>query len=228
MRETVIEELQIGVINIDTMEMVFEPYSIDLSNESPAVTHAEVLPGGILLVAQELGDGGVRQQYFTTEGERFLEFFLPFDTGWWELTPDRRYLLTASPSNDAVQRWDVETGESIVLPVLGEPQTPDMLSDGRFLIQPRSGQYELWDTEAGAAIGVLADVEPRANIIAAVHPDESHVWIHLDEALVRIPLDPQRWFELACEFAGRSLTEAEWRELVSSDRPYRNACAATT
>lgn len=227
-RDTMVEEIQVGVINIDTMETVVEPYLIDLRNESPKVTHAEVLPGGILLVAQELGDGGVRQQYFTAEGERFLEFLLPFDTGWWELTPDRRYLVTADGSNDAVQRWDVETGESTVLPILSEPEPPEMLSDGRFMIQTRSGQYELWDIEAGAAIGVLADVGPRVFTVPTVHPDESHVWLHVDEALVKIPLDPQRWFEMACEFAGRSLTEVEWRELVSSEGAYRNACAATT
>lgn len=101
-----------------------------------------------------------------------------------------------------------------------------MLSDGRFLIQTRSGQYELWDIEAGAAIGTLADVGPRATTTPAFHPDESHVWISLDGTWTRIPPDPQRWFELACEFAGRSLTEAEWREPVGSDLPYRTRARA--
>jgi hypothetical protein len=110
--------------------------------------------------------------------------------------------------------------------MFAEPQNPDMLSDGRFMIQTRSGQYELWDIEAGAAIGVLADVGPRPSSTPAVHPDESHVWILLDGTWTKIPLDPERWFELACQFAGRSLTEAEWRELVSNDRPYRDSCAA--
>jgi serine/threonine protein kinase/DNA-binding SARP family transcriptional activator len=225
-REVVLEELQIGVINVDTMEVVVEPNLVDLRAESPKVNQAELLPGGVLRVGQSLDDGSVRQQYFTAEGDRFLELFLPFDKGWWALTPDRRYLLTANASNDEVQRWDVETGESIVLAVFAEPQAPDMLSDGRFMIQTRSGQYELWDIEAGAAIGVLADVGPRPSSAPAVHPDESHVWILLDGTWTKIPLDPERWFELACQFAGRSLTEAEWRELVSSDRPYRDSCAA--
>jgi hypothetical protein len=225
-REVVLEELQIGVINVDTMEVVVEPNLVDLRDESPKVNQAEVLPGGVLRVGQSLDDGSVRQQYFTAEGDRFLEMFLPFDNGWWALTPDRRYLLTANASNDEVQRWDVETGESIVLPVFAEPQKPDMLSDGRFMIQTRSGQYELWDIETGAAIGVLADVGPRPSSAPAVHPDESHVWILLDGTWTKIPLDPERWFELACQFAGRSLTEAEWRELVSNDRPYRDSCAA--
>jgi hypothetical protein len=143
------------------------------------------------------------------------------------LTPDRRYILIGDKSRNVVQRWDVETGESIDLPLQGTPERPDMLSDGRFLIQTRSGQYELWDIEAGAAIGVLADVGPQAFINPAVHPDESHVWILFDERWTRIPLDPQRWLELACEFAGRSLTEAEWRDLVPGDRKYRDVCAAS-
>ncbi len=224
-RDVVLEELQIGVINIDTMEMVIEPNIIDLRKESPKVRMAELLPGGTLMVGQDLGDGQFRMQFFTAEGERFLELVLPFNIGWWRLTPDRRYLLTADPSTDAVQRWDVETGESVDLPVRGMPDPPDMLSDGRFLIQTRSGQYEMWDIEAGAAIGSLADAGPDAFTQSAVHPDETHVWIRLNEAWTKIPLDPQRWLELACEFAGRSLTEAEWRDLVPGSRPYRDACA---
>lgn len=185
---------------------------------------AELMFGGILNVRQDLDDGRTRHQFFTAEGARLLEFFLPFQSGWWELTPDRRYLVTADAAAGEIRRWDVETGDSIVLPVFGEPQPPHMLSDGRFLIQTRSGQFELWDIEGGAAIGTLADVGPRAPLSLAVHPDESHMWIRLDGAWTKIPLDPERWFELACELAGRSLTETEWRELVSGDLPYRDAC----
>jgi serine/threonine protein kinase/DNA-binding SARP family transcriptional activator len=224
-RDAVLEELQIGVIDVDTMEVVVEPNLVDLGDETPTVDGAELHPGGMLLVRQTLDDGRMRLQYFNAEGRRLLEFVLPFDNGWWTLTPDRRYLLTANALNDEVRRWDVETGESIVLPVFSEPQVPVMLSGGRFLIQTRSGQFELWDIEAGTAIGRLADVGPLAFTFPTVHPDESHVWIVLDGAWTKIPLDPLRWFELACELAGRSLTEAEWRELVSSDLPYRDACA---
>ncbi len=222
------KEFQIGVIDIDTMEVIVGPNIVDVGDESPTPNHAELLPGGVLLVGQELEDGRFRQQYFDSSGERFLEFYLPFDTGWWQLTPDRRYLLTANAANDQVQRWDVETGEATVLPVFSEPELPNMLSDGRFMILTRSGQYELWDIEAGASIGVLADAGPRSFIAPAVHPDESHVWIILDGTWVKIPLDPQRWFEMACEFAGRALTEVEWRELVSDKRPFRNACEVGT
>lgn len=225
-RDVVLEELQIGVINIDTMEVVVEPNLIDLRNELPKVNHAELQPGGVLVVAQDLDDGRARQQYFTPEGDRFLEFFVNETVGWSVLTPDRRYILTADRETDAVQRWDVATGDSITVPVFSEPQVPDMLSDGRFLIQTRSGQYELWDIEAGARIGVLADPGPLAPTFPAVHPDESHVWIRLDGQWTKIPLDPERWLELACELAGRSLTEAEWRDFVPGDRPYRDACPA--
>lgn len=226
LRQIEVEAVQIGVIDIDTMEMITGPNIVDVSEETPTPNHAELLPGGVLLVGQELEDGRFRQQYFGVDGERFLEFFLPFDIGWWLLTPDRRWLLTADAANDEIRRWDVATGESIALAVDGEPETPDILSDGRFMIQTATGQYELWDIEEAAPIGVLADVGPRAFTASAVHPDESHVWLRLDGFFTKIPLDPQRWFELACDFAGRSLSEAEWRELVSSDRPYRDVCAA--
>lgn len=223
-RTWVLEELQIGVINIDTMEVVVSPNLIDLRDEDPKVDSAELLPGGILIVGQELDDGRRRQQYFTAEGERLLEFTLPHTDGWWVLTPDHRYILTANADQDEVRRWNVETGESVPLSVLGEPRQPDMLSDGKFMIQSRSGQYELWDIESASKIGVLADPGPRAITDPVVHPDESHVWIRLDGLWTKIPLDPERWFELACEFAGRSLTETEWRDLVPGDRAYRNVC----
>ena len=226
-RDADLDELQIGVIDVATMDVVVEPNLVDLRDETPKVNGAELLPGGILVVRQSLDGDGMRLQFFDADGERLLEFVLPFGTGWWVLTPDRRYLLTAYALNDEVRRWDTETGESTVLPVFAEPRIPIMLSDGRFLMLTRSGQYELWDIEAGAAIGTLADVGPRGPASPAVHPDESHVWIRLDGRWTRIPLDPQRWFELACEFAGRALTDAEWRQLVSSDRPYRDACATS-
>ena len=127
-------------------------------------------------------------------------------------------------SRGRLQRWNVETGESTDLPADGMPQPAEMLTDGRFLLQTRSGQFEVWDVESLTSIGVLADVGPQAFTQPSVHPDESHVWIRHEGRWTKIPLDPQRWLEMACEFAGRSLTEAEWREFVSDELPYRDAC----
>ncbi len=100
-----------------------------------------------------------------------------------------------------------------------------MLSDGRFMIQTREGQYELWDAAGPTRIGALADPGPYAKTSPSVARDESHVWIVLDGAWTRIPLDPRGWRDRACTLAGRSLTAQEWRDFVPGERPYHDACA---
>lgn len=56
----------------------------------------------------------------------------------------------------------------------------------------------------------------------AVHPDGTHLLINGD-VVHRFPLDPQQWYDLACQSAGRNLTEAEWGRYFP-DEPYRQTC----
>ena len=41
---------------------------------------------------------------------------------------------------------------------------------------------------------------------------------------MRLALEPRLWRDLACQIAGRELTEREWQEVLP-DQPYRWACA---
>jgi DNA-binding SARP family transcriptional activator len=187
------------------------PWQVDLGEPAD---HVEVLSRGVLMVERSAGEGEAEIELLDLDDEVIATVTLPTPVGWVAVSADRRYVLAAHVADDSIRWIDLETGARQVLPINAEPRRPEMLADGRFLIQTREGQVELWHTEGPQRVGVLADPGPYAITEPAVHPDESHVWMILDGRWTRIPLAPEAWLSRACELAGRALTEEELRDFV--------------
>jgi hypothetical protein len=87
------------------------------------------------------------------------------------------------------------------------------------------GTLRLWDVEDEEDLGVLWDGN-GANPGEAVWYDETtdSLWLPSGGRLVRLPLDPQRWLERACELVGRDFTQEEWDRYVPGDEPPQSSC----
>lgn len=218
-----IRVIETAVVDGRTLEVVAGPTPVELPEPAVSVTLHD---GGVISAEYEDGDG-FRYEFMDTSGVVLARAPSPVSVGWRALTGDHRYVVLADPTDDGVRVVDTVTEQVTVLPVNGEPQPPDMLSDSRFLLQTREGQYELWDGAGPTRIGALADPGPYATTTPAVTPDERFVWIILDDVWTRLPIDPEEWRVRACDLAGRPITEQEWRDFVPGDEPYRDACSET-
>ena len=81
------DEFQIGVLDGTTLEVVIGPNLIDLRDERPTVSRANLVKGGYLVAEQVLDDGRLRQQYFDANGERLFELTVHDNIGWGERVP---------------------------------------------------------------------------------------------------------------------------------------------
>ncbi len=218
-----VSSIDVAHVDATTLDVVDGPTRIDL----PGPAYYMALQNGSVIALEYRDSEAIRYEFRDTDGVVLAEGTLPFPVGWAALTGDGRHVVAARASDDSVRVVDTSDGRVTVLPVNSEPQEPHMLSDSRFMLQTREGQYELWDAAGPTRIGALADPGPYATTSPSVARDESHVWIVLDGAWTWIPLDPREWRDRACTLAGRSLTEQEWRDFVPGERPYNDACAAT-
>ncbi len=211
---------------------LFDPATLQATGDriltsSPVsdLTYWDVTTGWLLAFAEE-EDGSSVLHLVEPEGEPLIEPFA-VDGGiyWTEANFDRTYALVGT---DRGNTYIVDLGKGTVqaIPVTATLQGPQMLPDKRFVVYDESGQYQLWDFASARQIGVVATPGPLEIPILApsTASDGSKVWILDQDEFIGIPLDPDEWFRRACAIAGRSLTEAEWREFVPGDRPYDPAC----
>lgn len=87
----------------------------------------------------------------------------------------------------------------------------------RVVVGRRDGTVQLWDATSSSLIGTIHDA--TANGLGTPHsdPDTGSVWMSVAGRALRLPVDPDRWIEIACETVGRPMTRAEWRAHVPTE-----------
>ena len=118
---------------------------------------------------------------------------------------------------------DTTTGERSVLSGDGDDVFASVPSSGEFAIgwdaRAQDGQLQWYHRESGLAIGPsvsgpVNDQHLEGTAVTQVIDGRVHVW----------NTDPETWWDRACVFAGRTLTEAEWESYLPDDMPYDPAC----
>ncbi len=117
---------------------------------------------------------------------------------------------------------DPRTGETIyrtdTSPIIARAS---FTSDGAWLgASDFNRDAWLWSTEDWQPVAGPINVSGFA--WDAVHPAGTHLLVNGD-TVYAFPLDAQTWYELACDAAGRNLTDAEWQRHFA-DEPYRETC----
>lgn len=100
--------------------------------------------------------------------------------------------------------------------------------DGRTLATSSAdGTAQLWDVATRRTVGAPLVVERSdlAFVATVLNRDGSYLYaLPTGTEGMQLPLTPRLWPGLACQIAGRELTEREWAEALP-ERPYRKVCA---
>ena len=88
-----------------------------------------------------------------------------------------------------------------------------------------ASNLQIWDTASLRAVGEPLEFPAGADSVSA-SPDGRRVVTGSDAGFAVVwDLDPAHWATVACNIAGRSLTEAEWSRYLPG-RAYAPACNA--
>jgi WD40 repeat protein len=149
-------------------------------------------------------------------------FYLEFDRAG-------RYLVVMTLGSDVVYLLDADTltvpadlqpieGRISVRP-LAHPTEPLLMADTTCAGYEKGfGSIMLFDTEAGREIGTGFELS-----CGFWFPDGTRFMGMDDKSIQIFDTDPERWVEAACRFAGRNLTEDEWKR-YGPNAPYRETC----
>lgn len=98
--------------------------------------------------------------------------------------------------------------------------------DGRTLATSSAdGTVQLWDVASRQSIGAPLVVQRDVFVAGVMSRDGSYLYaLPTGTEGMRLALMPRLWRDLACQIAGRELTEREWEEVLP-ERPYRKVCA---
>ncbi len=140
-------------------------------------------------------------------------------------SPDGRRLATVDPSGAITIRDATTFAAERVLLGANPPNdvggTISWSPDGSVLLSQFDIQPRLWDVETGRQLGDPFPNDPEVtygttwgtSLVTAVD-DRVHVW----------NLDLSAWPEIACQAAGRNMTDNEWEQFGPRGEPYRVTC----
>ena len=169
-----------------------------------------------------LFDRQLREQRIIDLGEGGDVFDLSF-------SPDGRY-LAAGRVGGVLTVLDTRSWEPVhdTVPMHAEPISDvEWLPDNNTVVTTgRDEMVSMYDVER--------DLVRGRGLPASTRPGDGYTFLlpsPTDEVVVlneggpghRYPIDPEGWLALACEVAGRDLTQAEWDRYLP-DTPYRPVC----
>jgi DNA-binding SARP family transcriptional activator/tRNA A-37 threonylcarbamoyl transferase component Bud32 len=156
-----------------------------------------------------LSDDGIVMAEFSPDGTLLL-------------TVDRRGVSTLRDGTtfEALRTLRSDTGSGNVW-----GKSAAFSPDNRYLITAIDGRARLWDVMSGAAIGgpVAGLVIPKG-VAWLSSGDELRYYRVTEDHVETWHFDIDRFRDMACEAAGRNLTEDEWAIYVSRDQPYEPTC----
>ena len=144
-----------------------------------------------------------------------------------QFSPDGRYIL-AGGIGGWVRVWSAETGRPVASVFAGNTEAvlwAAMSPDGRMLA---TGSYDgtlgLFDFASRRPLGVRLPGLPNRPVAPLFTPDGTHLLaVSYGGPGYRWDVRPSSWARQACAVAGRTLTRAEWAELLPG-RQYAPAC----
>ena len=188
----------------------------DASISPDGRTLAVLIPGtGI-----ELVDTGTLGRRAVLAGSGTARFFTQF-------SPDGRYIL-AGGVGGWVRVWSAETGRPVARVFAGNTDVvlwAAMSPDGRLLA---AGSYDgtlgLFDFASRRPLALRLPGLPNRPVAPLFTPDGTHLLaVSYGGPGYRWDVRPSSWARQACAVAGRTLTRAEWAEVLPG-RPYAPAC----
>jgi WD40 repeat protein/DNA-binding SARP family transcriptional activator len=153
----------------------------------------------------------------------------PPAAGAWSMTftSDGRYLAVGR-GDGSTELWSTETWRRVPGELAGHKAEVLSLSsspDGRALATGSTdGTVRLFDVDTRRPLGAPLRAVPNRIVEPQFTPDGAFLFAFTDAGVAyRWDVRPSSWARHACEVAGRTLTEAEWSNVLP-DRDYEPAC----
>ncbi|MGI9607513.1 MAG: BTAD domain-containing putative transcriptional regulator [Acidimicrobiales bacterium] len=133
------------------------------------------------------------------------------------------------PGSFDLERFDIDTLEEIGPPLVGHTLILNSIRDdpdGDLIVtQASNGNVRVWDRETGDQIGRAISIgRQAAGTDLATARDNELVGVILDTEFAIWNYDLDSWPALACDIAGRNMTEREWADFGPQGEPYRVTC----
>jgi WD40 repeat protein len=97
--------------------------------------------------------------------------------------------------------------------------------DGRYIATAgQPPRVDIWDTRTFRQVGIPLPLDVDAPDARARFAPDGRLVVASGSVLRAFTIDPKQWLERACREAGRTLTRAEFEEVLPG-RPYKPACA---
>jgi hypothetical protein len=146
---------------------------------------------------------------FSSDGERVARI-------------DRSGVVEVSDSTDGEVSVTL-AGDAGSVKASSHAEHPWFSPDNERILTAHDGTVRLWDVDSGTQIGA-----PFPNDLDVTAGGRSGDVLQLvtavDEHLLIWNLDTSTWFDVACEAAGRNMTQTEWDESGPRDSEYRATC----
>jgi len=141
-----------------------------------------------------------------------------------------RTIYSNAPNSFDLERRDVETLEVVGPPLVGHTLILNGISDDldsdRIVTQAVNGNVRVWDRESGDQIGSEIEVDRQTvgglEMTTARDGDIIGVSLNTEYALWNYDFDS--WPALACDIAGRNMTQREWADFGPQGVEYRVTC----
>ncbi len=144
-----------------------------------------------------------------------------------EVSPDGSQFATAS-TDELVLLWDLESGEGLGDPLLGHEFGVVSLAysgDGSLLASGGIDQkIMIRDLASRQRVGPLLVAHEGAVSTLSFSPEGNYLLSGGHDGMVYLwPMATELWIEIACDRAGRNMTQDEWTTYFGSE-PYRLTC----
>ncbi len=133
------------------------------------------------------------------------------------------------PGSFDLERRDLETLEEIGPPLVGHTLILNSIRDSKegdlIVTQATNGNVRVWDRETGDQVGDAISIGRQAAGTDLVTARENAlVGVILDTELAIWNYDIESWPGLACELAGRNMTQREWEDFGPQGAEYQVTC----
>jgi WD40 repeat protein len=235
------DSTQAAAIRNDAGPIVFDPVTRKVLRQLPplplphpdlaTVIDGWTADGRSLLISQQRSEPASANDVLVVDARTgAVKLRVPTGTGWAEETtmdPAGRFMALALNDGTLLIR-DPKDGHALAPPLRandGEVFNVSISPDGRYIVTngdpPR---VTIWDTRTFRQVGVSLPLDVNALDTRTRFAPDGRLVVANGDVLRAFTIDPDEWLARACREAGRTLTRAEFEEVLPG-RPYKPACA---